>query len=304
MLSAEYIIALQSLPGFGPLSVRRICALAAQEDIHTPAEVHALIRQNTVSSAAGSTIDRDTFDRALFYARRILEDAEGWNIGVLTFQDAAFPAALLNAVNSSGKIAPALVLYYRGSLEALSLPGVALVGTRHPSPEGVEDGKYYGAALAEAGCNIVSGLALGCDAAGHRGALLHGGRTTAFLGHGLDTLYPRENIPLARSILEHGGLLMSEYPAGARILPRNFVARNRLQVALSRATLVIQSGAKGGTIHTGNMTLAAKKPLFCVRYDAPVEPDVCLGNARLVRAGGRYVERRHGEADILRAILP
>ncbi len=303
MLSAEYIIALQSLPGFGPLNIRRLCALAAQSDIRSSADVHTLIRQCTVSITAGSTIDRETFGKALSFACRILDDAVHNGIGILTFQDKAFPAALLDAVNASGRIDPALVLYYRGSLEALSLPGVALVGTRHPSPEGVEDGEYYGAALAEAGCNIVSGLALGCDAAGHRGALLRGGRTTAFLGHGLDTLYPRENIPLARSILERGGLLMSEYPAGTRIAPRNFVARNRLQVALARATLVIQSGAKGGTIHTGNMTLAAKKPLFCIRYDAPVEPDVCLGNARLVRSGGSYVGRRD-EAEILQRVLP
>ena len=301
MLSVEHIIALQSLPGLGPVSIRRICALAAGSD--SCADLHALIRQGAANTAAVRAIGRDTLDRALSFAGRTLDDASRRGIGVLSFQDEAFPASLLDAVNASGRIDPALVLYYRGSLEALSLPGVALVGTRHPSPEGVEDGEYYGAALAEAGCNIVSGLALGCDAAGHRGALLRGGRTTAFLGHGLDMVYPRENIPLARAVLERGGLLMSEYPAGTRIAPRNFVARNRLQVALARATLVIQSGAKGGTIHTGNMTLAAKKPLFCVRYHAPVEPEVCLGNDRLVRSGGSYVGRRD-TAEILRSVLP
>lgn len=303
MLSVEHIIALQSIPALGKTAVPRLCALAAGADVGSCAALHALIVQSA-SSPAAARLPLSAVENALALAERIASDAARRGIGILTLQDAAFPASLLYAMNASGRTDPSPLLYYRGSLDALFMPGVAVVGTRNPTPEGWEDGAYYGAALAEAGCNVTGGLALGCDAQAHRGALSRRGVTTAFLAHGLDMVYPREHLALARAIVENGGLLLSEHPAGVRPSPRNFVARNRLQVALVRATLVIQAGAKGGTMHTGNMTLAAHKPLFCVRYDAPSEPATCLGNAMLVRAGGRYVERRHGEADILRAILP
>ena len=142
------------------------------------------------------------------------------------------------------------------------------------------------------GYNIVSGLALGCDSAGHRGALKYqDGKTTAFLAHGLDTVYPPENERLAEEIVERGGLLMSEYPVGDTVNRYFLVARDRLQAALSAATIVIQTGLHGGTNHAANTTLISGKPLFCVKYgnESLMHSEKVEGNIALVSKGAQFI---------------
>ena len=171
-----------------------------------------------------------------------MEKADRSGVGILSYGSDNYPQEMLCAVNCSGRPDIPLTLYCKGNLEALKHPGVAVIGTRHPSPAGRRHAEYCGERLAEAGCNIISGLAAGCDAAAHRGALsCPGGRTTALLGHGLDTVYPREHASLARDILEHDGLLISEYPLGTRVTPFTLTARDRLQAALAQSVLVVQA---------------------------------------------------------------
>ena len=120
-----------------------------------------------------------------------------------------------------------------------------------------------------------------------------GGKTTAILANGLDhdSIYPPENQELAEEIVKEGGLLLSEYRIGSIVNRYNLVARDRLQAGLSLATLVVQTGEKGGTMHAATTTLTANKPLYTVLYKDPAtnNHEKCLGNALLVRKGAKYI---------------
>ena len=219
-------------------------------------------------------------------ARRILDTADALGIGIVSRYDQAFPANLLGTLNEDGRPDVPVLLYYKGKLSVTEMPGIAIIGTRNPSPEGTKAGMYLGEAFARTGFNIVSGLALGCDTAAHRGSLAAGnGATTAFLAHGLDSIYPEENTGLAEAVLERGGLLMSEYPAGSYVDRYKLIARDRLQAGLADATLVIQSGVAGGTMHAVRATLKAGKPLYAVSYKGYIDPEKVGGNTRLIQSG-------------------
>jgi len=225
---------------------------------------------------------------ALKNAERLIEKSEEQGIKLVTFFDKDFPKRLRGLRNSKGNDESPLVLWYKGNLSVSEMPSVAIIGTREPTNEGVKAGNYLGMRFAESGFNVVSGLAYGCDKSGHEGALLcTNGKTTAFLAHGLDTVYPNEHKYLADEIVERGGLLMSEYAIGTPGLANYFVARDRLQSGLSDACIVIQTGIAGGTLHAVRATIANNKPLFAVEYkDEHVmsHPKV-LGNKMLLEDG-------------------
>ena len=191
----------------------------------------------------------------------------------------------MDTVDESGKPSVPSLLFYKGDLSVADRPGLAVIGTRNPTDEGVAAGEYYARAFASVGVNIVSGLALGCDAAGHRGALSAGGATTAFVANGLDSVYPPENTKLARDIVEGGGLLMSEYILGTPASRYNLIARDRLQAGLSCAVLVIQTTVKGGTMHAVRAAQAVGKPVFVVDFKEDLG-DVIAGNLFLKKNGG------------------
>lgn len=222
-------------------------------------------------------------------AHRIIDTCELQKIGILSYFEEQFPQQLKRCVNAEGKEDPPIVLYYRGNLEVLNRPGIAVIGTREPTRNGIKAGLYFSKELAKRNFNIVSGLALGCDTTGHQGALEAGGFTTAFLATGLDwdSIYPKENKELAKSIVENNGLLLSEYYIGQQTGRYSFVARDRLQAGLSYATLVIQTGEKGGTLHAVNATLASKKPLLMVKYkyNEDLISDKVKGNEKFIREG-------------------
>ena len=136
-------------------------------------------------------------------------------------------------------------------------------------------------------------MAEGCDTIAHRGALNAGGKTIAFLGHGLDSVYPPSNKDLAEEILLNGGLLLSEYDVGTPVTKYNLVARDRLQSGLALATLVIQTSVNGGTMHAARVCLNSGKPLFVVKY-SDKETDSAeqtQGNHELAKeAGAAYIK--------------
>jgi DNA processing protein len=181
-----------------------------------------------------------------------------------------------------------LVLYYKGDIQNTKKHhGISIIGTREPTNEGVAAGLFYGENFAKLGYNIVSGLAIGCDTAGHQGALNVSGITTAILAHGLNTIYPKQNKLLSDKILDNGGLLLSEYPIGTYPMRQYFVERDRLQAGFSYATIVIQTGIKGGTMHAVRATLENKKPLLVVKFQnnsLKLHPKV-EGNYKLIKEG-------------------
>lgn len=243
-------------------------------------------------------------EKAYNEANILIHESSRLGIGILTYFDPRFPDALRKTVGENGKADPPAILYYKGNIEALQMPSVAVIGTREPTKEGKYAGGVISSQLAENGYNIVSGLALGCDTTGHMGALAVNGITTAFLAHGLDSVYPSENASLAERILYQGGLLLSEYPIGTRCNAYRLVARDRLQAGLANATLVVQTGIKGGTMHAVRATLASSKPLFVVRFNEMVmnHRNVC-GNSLLISQGGIPVNKNTDLPNLLQKVL-
>jgi DNA processing protein len=177
---------------------------------------------------------------------------------LLALSDPAYPPRLKQIYD------PPVVLYVRGEAEVLSRPGIALVGTRHPTPYGIGMAERLAQDLAHRGLVIFSGMARGVDTAGHRGAIHAKGKTVAVFGTGVDVLYPRENRKLSEQILGLGGALLSEFAMGTFAAPQNFPIRNRIISGLSLGVLVVEAGEYSGTRITARCALEQNRDLFAV----------------------------------------
>lgn len=293
-LTTQQVIALSLLKGLGNKLIMRIGEVFAekQNSISTPQEMCDFLamakEQKLVPRLQAYSLE--DVETKFIQAQRILDASAASSIYAVSCWDEAYPKQLLTTVDENGNLSAPTVLYYKGDIRVASQQGLAVIGTREPTDEGVHIGEYLASEFAKRGFNIISGLALGCDSCGHRGALKVGGKTTAFLAHGLTTVYPPQNAELAEDILQGGGLLMSEYPIGTPLSPYNLVARDRLQSGLAKATLVIQTGRIGGTMHAANATFAAHKPLYAVKFAFSHEKTA--GNDYLVQKGAKYISEK------------
>jgi len=159
---------------------------------------------------------------------------------------------------------PPLVLYVRGDPRVLGDVGIAVIGTRHPTPYGLGMAERLSRDLANCGLVIISGMARGIDSIAHKGAVEARGRTVAVFGTGVDVIYPRENRKLSEQILELGGALVSEFPLGTAPNPHNFPLRNRIISGLSRGVLVVEAGEFSGTRITSRCALEQCREVFAV----------------------------------------
>ncbi len=213
-------------------------------------------------------------------ARSIRLRAEAGGIHLLAWDDPAFPPALL----ATADVAPAL--WYRGTLDALRAPAVAIVGSRAASAVALETAQRIAADLAARGITVVSGLARGVDSAAHRGAL-ETGRTIAVLGSGVDYIYPAEHVKLAAEIARDG-LVLSEYPPRTPPLPFQFPLRNRIISGLSRAVVVIEANEKSGSLITAGCALEQGREVMAVPGN--VLSGRNKGAHALIRDGAKIVE--------------
>ena len=213
-------------------------------------------------------------------ARAERERAAAAGIHVLAWNDPVMPAQLL-AVSDAPP-----VLWYRGTLECLHQPVVAIVGSRAASTVAVETARRIATDLAARGVTVVSGLARGVDSAAHRGAL-ETGKTIAVLGSGVDHVYPAEHVELAHRIAERG-LVVSEYPPGTAPLPFHFPMRNRLISGLSRAVVVIEASDKSGSLITAGC--AAEQGRDVMAVPGNVLSGRNRGGHALIRDGAKIVE--------------
>lgn len=181
-----------------------------------------------------------------------------------------------------------LVLFVEGNPAALSLPQLAIVGSRDPTPLGRDTAAWFARQLVGAGFAITSGLARGIDAAGHRGALQAGGRTVAVLGNGLDRIYPCSNAGLAREIVAGGGALVTDLPCGAPPLQQHFPRRNRIISGLSVGTLVIEAALRSGSLITARLAGDQGREVFAV--PGSIHNPMARGCHRLIRQGAKLVE--------------
>lgn len=177
-----------------------------------------------------------------------------------------------------------LLLYSRGNSELMQAPStVSIVGTRQPDAVGAARAYQLGHETARRGAVVISGLARGCDAEAHRGALSVGGATLAVVATGLDMTYPEEHAELSEQLLAHGGLLLSEYPPGVGVARERFVQRDRLLAALADEVQVVQCGLDSGTLHTVRAARRLHIPVAACSYTPYTE--LSRGNAYLLEAG-------------------
>ncbi len=177
---------------------------------------------------------------------------------ILTPEDEWYPERLREIYD------PPAVLWIRGSVDLLSRPGIAVVGTRHPSPYGAGMAEMLSRDLAARGVVILSGMARGVDTSAHKGALDAKGKTVAVWGTGIDVIYPKENKKLAENIVSSGGTIVSEYPLGTFPAPQNFPIRNRILSGMSVGVLVIEAAEYSGTRITARCAMEQNRDVFAV----------------------------------------
>ncbi|WP_260706154.1 DNA-processing protein DprA [Edaphobacter flagellatus] len=177
---------------------------------------------------------------------------------ILTPNDDAYPERLKEIYD------PPAVLWIRGNVASLSRPGIAVVGTRHPSTYGAGMAEMLSRDLAARRLTIFSGMARGVDTAAHKGALAAKGNTVAVWGTGIDVIYPKENKRLAEQIVESGGAIVSEYPLGTFPAPQNFPVRNRILSGLSIGVLVIEAAEHSGTRITARLAMEQNRDVYAL----------------------------------------
>jgi DNA processing protein len=194
---------------------------------------------------------------------------------------------------------PPPLLFAHGDRSLLSRPQLAIVGSRNPTPSGLEHAREFAAFLAEAGMTITSGLALGIDGAAHQGALVTG-TTLAVTGTGLDRVYPSRHRNLAHQIAEKG-LLISEFPPGTQALARNFPRRNRIISGLAVGVLVVEATPRSGSLITARLAMEQGREVFAI--PGSINNPQARGCHALIREGAKLVETAKDIIDELGAIL-
>jgi DNA processing protein len=204
---------------------------------------------------------------------------------IVTLADPAYPASLLNIED------PPLMLYLMGAATPAWPEGIAVVGSRNPTPQGLANARNFSQCFARAGLTVVSGLALGVDGAAHEGALEATGAgglaTIAVVGTGLDRVYPRQHRELSHRIARQG-LLVSEYPLGTPPLPGNFPRRNRIIAALSLGTVVVEAALKSGSLITAAQAAEQGKEVFAI--PGSIHSPHSRGCHALLKQGAKLVE--------------
>jgi DNA processing protein len=204
---------------------------------------------------------------------------------IVTLADPAYPRALLATAD------PPALLYVKGRAELLNRPAVAIVGSRNATKQGEANAEAFAATLAAAGLTVVSGLALGIDAAAHRGALraaAAGGSTIAFIGTGADRIYPARNEALTREIAAQG-CVVSEFPLGMAALAGNFPRRNRLIAGIALGCLVVEAAEKSGSLITARLAAEAGREVFAI--PGSIHSPLAKGCHKLIKQGAKLVEK-------------
>lgn len=202
------------------------------------------------------------------------------DMGILARSDAQYPDSLRSIQSPPG------LLFYRGHIECMMGKCVAVVGSRKASIQGIDATQKLCCDLSRAGVTIVSGLAMGIDAAAHEGCLQGGSPTVAVLGCGIDVDYPLENLELKERIIEQGGLLLSEYPPGARASRQVFQVRNRIMSGLGKALIMMESQIQSGSMLTVHHALDQGKEVFA--YPGIPGTEWAKGAHQLLREGANY----------------
>ena len=268
-------LTLAQAPGLGPTTIAKLVRRFGSAEavcLASPSALEAAGVKRTAIAALQSP-DPKRLDAALGWAEQ--DQAH-----ILTPESPGYPRALTELSSAPP------VLYVRGDPAVLAEPQLAIVGSRHPSPGGVETTRSFARHLAELGLVVTSGLALGIDAAAHEGAL-ETGRTVAVLGTGPDRVYPAAHRGLAHRVVEQGALV-TELPPGKGPEPRNFPRRNRIISALSLGTLVTEAAIESGSLITARYAAEQGREVFAI--PGSIHNPVARGCHWLIRQGAKLVD--------------
>lgn len=247
-------LGLSLTPGLGPSKVRKLVEHFTSPD----AVFHASLTELEAAGIPAVSAQSLATGKSAELAREESARAADAGVTVLSMDDALYPRRLKEIYD------PPVVLYVRGDAEILNKPGVAMVGTRHPTPYGSGMAERLSCDLAAQGLVIISGMARGVDTASHRGAIAAKGKTVAVFGTGVDVIYPKENSRLSEQILSFGGALLSEFPMSTFAAPQNFPIRNRILSGMSIGVLVVEAAEYSGTRITARLALEQNRDVFAV----------------------------------------
>ena len=273
----EYCLALALTPGLGPTRGRKLVQHFGSAD----AIFHASLTELEATGMMAISAQAIATGASLAKAEEEIGKAKAAEAKIITPGHEDFPRRLLEIYD------PPLCLYVRGDASILARPGMAVVGTRHPTPYGVGMSEKLSCDLSARGIIIISGLARGVDTAAHRGVVNAKGKTIAVFGTGVDVVYPRENAKLADQILTLGGALISEFPIGAFPAPQNFPIRNRIISGLSVGVLVVEAGEYSGTRITARCAREQSREVYAVPGN--VTNNLAWGPNTLIKQGAKLV---------------
>jgi DNA processing protein len=247
-------LALTQTPGLGPTRVRKLV-----EHFGSPEAVfRASLTELEATGLQAVSAQALATGKSAELARDEIARAVAADVNLISLDDLFYPTRLKEIYD------PPPVLYVRGNAETLMQPGMAMVGTRHPTPYGLGMAERLAYDLATHGLAIISGMARGVDTASHRGAIGAKGKTIAVFGTGVDVIYPKENSRLAEQILALGGAIISEFPLGTFAAPQNFPIRNRIISGMSLGVLVVEAAEYSGTRITARCALEQNRDVFAV----------------------------------------
>ncbi len=263
-------------PNIGPVTFLKLI-----KHFGTPEHIFSAERETLSPFISNKTIDALKIRMAESAADAALKWSEGENCTLLTLEDDLYPVELVMHTT------PPPLLFLRGQPELLQKRKIAIVGSRHPTPQGIQNATQFAHNLNDHGFVIVSGLAAGIDSAAHQGTIHGNGETIAFLGTGIDRVYPSSNKKLAHTLIEKG-LLVSEFPLGVKPLAQNFPRRNRLIAALTEATLVVEATLESGSLITASLAVQMNKEVMAI--PGSIHNPQSKGCHKLIKEGAKLVE--------------
>jgi DNA processing protein len=272
-----YWLALSLTTGLGPARIKKLI-----ENFGTAERVfQASLTELEATGIRAVSAQSIATGKSLEMAKEECAKAAEARARIISLSDPEYPARLKEIYD------PPVILFVKGSVEVLSQPGIAMVGTRHPTPYGSGMAERLSIDLAARGLVIISGLARGIDTASHRGAIAAKGKTVAVLGTGIDVMYPKENTRLTEQIVALGGALITEFPVGTSPVPQNFPIRNRIISGMSAGVLVVEAAEYSGTRITSRLALEQNRDVYAVPGN--VTNKNAWGPNTLIKQGAKLV---------------
>ena len=260
-----------------PKTIEKILSMNPRRELSSPSDLIKIFKKANTQFRRIPVPDTNAATIGWNKAHEIWELSQQHNVKIISKENPHYPKCLLQIPN------PPALLHVLGNIDAINRDCIAIVGTRKPTEYGITAARKLGTLFAKKGYVVVSGLADGIDTAAHQGALDDNGLTVAVLAHGLDTIYPSKNKELADEILKNNGALVSEYPWGTKTNRSYFIARDRIQSGLSLGVFVVETGVKGGTMHTVKFCREQKRALIVLKHPQHLggHPEM-RGNAQLI----------------------